>query len=190
MKLSIFDFASPEQRRLRAIRKAEEAADIVAKRQTEQQANSMREAEERANSKWFYSERVDELRGTSVSLAQLTSNNSVDLPFPWAGGTRGSIIIRHNGLDCDVLFVVNQGQFRFGRMVYLISSKSDDRKVLEWSANKPPDAKTNVMILNAPKAFIRSVVGAERLIVEGQFYNAGSQQFVFSPLGLEPRFKP
>lgn len=117
MKFKGFGFVPAEQKQLRAAKRVEEESALVAKRQAEKNAHDIRDAEIRANSKWKYSEHVDEMRGTSMSLAQIVSNNSVDLPFPWAGGSFGIIMIRQLGPDYEVVFAVNQGQFRFGRMV-------------------------------------------------------------------------
>lgn len=163
-------------------------AERLALIEAEKKAQELREAEIRERSKWDYSEHSDEMRGASISLAQLVSNDGVDLPFPWAGGSQGIISIRKTGPRRDVIFSVTKGQFYGTIHGYLVSTKSDTRAIETWKGSKPDNQSLTTMFLTHPEAFIRTVSAAKRFIVEVEFYRVGRKQYVFSPEGLDIRF--
>ena len=196
----------PEKERLRAEKRAKEDAEraederlereqrdrtyraSIAKAEAERQAAALRESELRARSKWNYREEVDAMRDITSSLAQLTSNDPVDLPFPWQGGTHCTITIIRSGARREVLVSAIPAQFQFGRMIYIISSRADSGSILEWSGNKTPNGRLDMMRLTQPEAFVRSFQRARHLVLEADFYNVGRRQFDFSPEGLDQRF--
>lgn len=188
-------FRDPEKLRLQEEeRTAREAADRAERdrsaeeRRKQETAEKIREEERMARSQWTYQEIGDEMRGTTMSMAQLISENSVDFPFPYNGGCQGLLAIRKNGNALEALFTVTNGQFD-GINDYQVSTKVDAGSVMSWSGNGPDQGSHTLMFLTNPVPFIRHFQKGDRMIFEAFFYQHGRAQFTFNVAGLDPRFQ-
>jgi hypothetical protein len=139
---------------------------------------------------WNYSSYRDEMRGITFHLAEIKSNEFANLPFPWTDPAQLSIHIRKSGGHFEVAITSNSGQFQFGTLIYIISTRSDKGKIMEWSANRSDKKDMRSMFVRQSDAFIRTMAKSERFILEVDFYNVGKLQFTFNPRGLEQRFLP
>ena len=193
--MGLFDrFRSPEALRAQEEARAEKmAADQVAREEQENQrrkqetADRIRDEERIARSQWTYQEIGDEMRGTTMSMAQLISENSVDFAFPYNGGCKGMLALRRTGGVMEALFTVTNGQFD-GLDDYRISTKVDNSSIMTWSANGPDEGGSTLMFMTNPTPFIRHFQKGDRMILEAAFYDHGRAQFTFNLAGLDPRF--
>ena len=65
-----------------------------------------------AETKWTYSENIDEMTEKKTFFASLTSDNKVDFDFPYEGGSSLSINVRQSPkYGKDVYFTISKGQF-------------------------------------------------------------------------------
>ena len=189
--MGLFDrFRDPQKVRLE--QEAREAAriDEEARRRDREIAEQIRQEEALARSEWRYRETVDEMRGAKTRFAELTSENSVDLLFPYEGGSTTIICIRKNpDRTREALILTVNGQYDRDLSGYNFAMKIDSGRVSNWSANSAADGRANVMFVNNSVAFIAAVANAERVILELPFYNNGRHQFFFNAQGMDKSFK-
>lgn len=165
-------------------------AKFEAQERVKREAFKAREQERRriANSEWTYSDTTDQMRGTTMRIAQILSSNAVDFDFPYQGGSQALIAVRKDGHRTEVLLSVTNGQFDITVNGFSFNAKADNGPIEEWRGTEPNGGSTNLMFLTNPTGFLRQITKAERLIVEPSFYQHGRAQFVFNIGGLDKRF--
>lgn len=190
-------FRSPEKVQERELQLAKERAAMEAARltaeaqaQEAERARQRREDEARANAEWEYRENIDEMRGTKMEFAQLTSENAVEFPFPYNGGSHLLLVIRKSAGQTELLIQTLNGQFSssYGG-TYQVSTKADSGSIRQWPANEPDNYSTDILFVSDPRGFIKMLQGAARVFVELEFYDSGRQQFKFNPAGLDKKFR-
>jgi hypothetical protein len=138
-----------------------------------------------AHAGWDYRTSSDKMRGTSSSFASITSENSVDFAFPYAGGSTADLTLRRRPSDgLNVMLQVTRGQFQCFMECH-IAVKFDNGKVATFSATGPEDGTSTVLFIQNEQRFLKSLQGAKHLIIEAPFYNAGRKQFEFNVAGLD-----
>lgn len=137
-------------------------------------------------SKWEYSESRDEMRGTSTKLASVTSENVVDLDFPY-GEVNGQIWVRHRPEDgLNVAFEVSKGQVLCHSFSDdYVSMKFDDGPVQKFRCTGSSDGSSETAFIIDEQRALAALKRAKRTIVEAEFYQQGRQQFVFETAGLK-----
>lgn len=137
-------------------------------------------------SNWEYSDQKDEMRGTSSKLAQVKSDNTVDLEFPY-GETHGQIWIRQRAEDgLSVAFEVESGQVLcndFGDSH--VSIKFDDGPVQKFRCSGTSDGSNNVAFIDDARRALADLKKSKRAIVEAEFFEQGRKQFKFETAGLD-----
>ncbi|MBP5136431.1 MAG: hypothetical protein ILP23_03770 [Paludibacteraceae bacterium] len=140
-----------------------------------------------AETKWTYSENIDEMTEKKTFFASLTSDNKVDFDFPYEGGSSLSINVRQSPkYGKDVYFTISKGQFTdiFNGS---ISVKFDNGSIEKYSCSGASDADTGVLFLsgNVDK-FIKKLKEAKQIKVQASFFQEGDRTFTFTtPVGLE-----
>ena len=188
-------FRDPEKLKAREERRAEKAAvdqrnhELLAEqRRKEEIAEQIRNEERLARSEWTYREVVDEMRGTTMSMAQLVSENSVDFDFPYNGGCQALIAVRKTHNNYEVAFTITNGQLD-GVGDFRVNTKVDQGTIQEWTATEPDQGSHTLMFMTNPISFIRHFQKGDRMIFETYFYQHGRGQFIFNISGLDPRFQ-
>lgn len=174
-------FRNPEKIRLRDEAHAEQAANdagareaLAEQRNREEALAQLRQEERMAHSQWTYQDISDDMRGSTMSMAQLISENSVDFPFPYNGGCQGMLVIRKRDNQYEALFTVTNGQFDVAIGNYTMSTKVDDGLIQQWTGAQPDQGSATIMFVTNPVQFIRSFQKGDRVIVETQFYQFGN----------------
>jgi hypothetical protein len=136
-------------------------------------------------SKWDYSESKDEMRGTTSKTASVTSENTVDLQFPY-GDVRGQIWIRRRPEDgLNVAFAVEKGQVLcHSYSDDYVSMKFDDGPIQKFRCTGSSDGSTETAFIEDEGRALAGLKRAKRTIVEAEFFQQGRQQFVFDTAGL------
>jgi len=136
-------------------------------------------------SKWSYSESEDEMRGTKSRFASITSENEVDLDFPY-GEQRGKLTLRKNpSSGLNIMFAVDEGQILCNSFTNTkISVKFDGGPVRSMSCTGTDDGSSHVAFFTNEGPVLAGLKKAKRTIIEADFYQKGSQQFVFETAGL------
>ncbi len=135
---------------------------------------------------WRYSSSEDAMRGTTERAAELTSDNSVSLAFPYQGGSSLYILLRHSqrfgGLNA--MLRISKGQLLCRIRGCKIAAKFDDGKVLTLNARPAESGHPDFVFLNDASAFVTRLRSAKKVIIEVEVWKHGLAQFTFQAGGL------
>lgn len=141
---------------------------------------------------WTYTVKEDKMTGKKTSVANVQSNGSLSLPFPYQGRNMGYLVVRqHPQHGLDVMVQVDKGQMlcsTYSGCDVLI--RFDDKKPARFSGTEPADNSSDTIFLNNTKRFIDEAKKAKKILVQVQFYQAGNQVLEFdvaSPLVWPPK---
>lgn len=141
---------------------------------------------------WRYSENEDQMSGKRITHAQLESNNSLKLEFPYAGTNYGRIYVRqHPKHGRNVLVTIDKGQILCNSYQGCSASiRFDDKPPMKFSASESGDHDSKVIFLNDAKRFIDAASKAKKVLVQVTIYQSGDQVLEFysaAPLSWTPR---
>ncbi len=103
---------------------------------------------------WNLSVSRDEMSGTEMRTLSIESNNELEFGFPYSGGSKGTIALRHwRGRD-DLLFRVSKGQFSCSVDDCIVHVKFDDGKTQAFSADEPTDGSTGLLFIHPYGRFL------------------------------------
>jgi len=154
---------------------------------SEQVSNQTAAAAVEPQSKWSYSEDKDQMRGDVTKYATVTSDNEVDLDFPY-GSVNGAITVRKRAKDgLNIMFSVDKGQIlchNFGDDSY-ISAKFDEGAVKRYRCTGTSDGSSETAFITNESAFLTNLKKAKQTVIEAEFFQKGNQQFSFQTAGLK-----
>jgi hypothetical protein len=161
------------------------AADKSANTTTPESPTAKSETD-KPETKWSYRDRKDEMRGTSSHEASVTSENTVDLDFPY-GEQQGEITVRRDPKSgLNVMFSVEKGQIICNNITNTtISVKFDDGPVQKLPCTDASDGSNNVAFFTNGSRMLAGLKKAKRTVIEAEFFQKGNQQFVFTTAGFE-----
>lgn len=125
------------------------------------------------------------MRGTKTHFASDESTNELSFGFPYAGG-KATLMLRKRPSDgLNILLKVN-GQFMCNSFREdTVSVKFDDGPIQKFTCVEPNDASTGVIFIRGEKRFLSKLRKAKSLVIEAEFFHAGSHQMYFDVSGLE-----
>ena len=136
-------------------------------------------------SKWEYSEDKDQMRGTTTKFAVLTSENTVNLDFPYGSHT-GDLQFRRRPEDGLNILLHVQGQFLCNSYNDgHVSVKFDDKPIQKFSCAEPGDASTGWLFISPASKFLAETRKSKTLVIEAPYFQNGNQQLTFSVAGLK-----
>ena len=113
-------------------------------------------------SKYTYSEKVDEMTDGKVKLASITSDNTIELEFPYGDCALTYTIRKSSKGDNDVFLRISSGQF-------IGNEFTGDNYVMVRFDSLP-----------ATKYFFVNASDAKEVKIESTLFDAGSRLFRFS----------
>jgi hypothetical protein len=135
---------------------------------------------------WRYSSAKDEMRGTEKFYAMLTSDNQVQLDFPYQGGSSLTLAVRKYGKEAtDVLLFIDKGQVTCHMSGCELAVKFDDEPVSSVHAHEAAGGSTNAVFIDYPTTFIKKMKASKHLMLELPLYQAGDKQFKFETAAFE-----
>lgn len=138
-------------------------------------------------SNWEYDNSEDEMRGETSYFASNESINTVELQFPYQGGTKLNILLRDNAKNGkDIMFIVNKGQIFCSYQDCHVNIKFDDGNVQRYETSEAEAGSSEVLFLtNNISGFVKKLKNSKTVTIEVNFYNHGAEQFKFNVSGLE-----
>ena len=138
-------------------------------------------------SNWEYDNSEDEMRGETSYFASNESINTVELQFPYQGGTKLNILLRDNAKNGkDIMFIVNKGQIFCSYQDCHVNIKFDDGNVQRYETSEAEAGSSEVLFLtNNISGFVKKLKNSKTVTIEVNFYNHGAEQFKFDVSGLE-----
>ena len=138
---------------------------------------------------WQYRETKDEMRDKTSYFASKQSNNTIDLSFPYEGGTIVTLMLRKHGEHGnDVMFFLSKGQFSCRIRGCNISVKFNDGNIEKYAVSESETGPNDLLFLSGKenmKKFMNKLKSANKMVVEFSIYDYGSAQFTFDTQGLE-----
>jgi hypothetical protein len=131
---------------------------------------------------WSYQQETDKMSGKTARYAQLESENSLSLDFPYQGRNKGTLTVRHHPkYGLDVYVGVEKGQMLC--RVYdgcTVVVRFDDSKPQRFSAVPPADHSSDSMFIENASRFITAAKKSKRILVQVQFFQNGDQVLEFT----------
>lgn len=143
------------------------------------------EGEAKVKSLWKYSQDDDKMEGTTIYMASLLSTNELNFKFPYKGGSKLSIDLRHKDAITDVFIQVSKGQIMpsfSGKET--LKFKFDDEDTVKFTYSTSPGSSNNIVFMNDPSGVIKKLLTAKKIMLEVPIYNEGLQVFEFDAAGL------
>lgn len=138
---------------------------------------------------WRYKETKDEMRNKTSYFASKTSNNTIELSFPYQGGSSITLMLRkHSEYGDDVMFTLSKGQFSCRIDGCNISVKFDDGNIEKYEVSEAESGSNDVLFLSGRKSmkkFMDKLKSAKKMVIEFPIYDYGRAQFTFDTQGLE-----
>ena len=134
---------------------------------------------------WEYRNKTDQMRGTTTRFAESTSTNKVNFGAPYAGGSYLEMTLRERSKDgLNILFTISKGQFQCSSGCKFFA-KFDEGKIYEIAATGSSSGSVDTIFVQDEPPFLEALRNSKRLIVEMEFFQEGSSQFVFNTAGLK-----
>lgn len=133
---------------------------------------------------WEYKTKQDKMSSTYTKTASITSENSLDLPFPYQGHNKGFLFIRQKqGASVDVFVSIMQGQIPCPGYINgcSVTVRFDNDKPIKFNAANPSDHSTNAFFINNEDRFLKGAKKATKILIQFTTYGAGEQILEFSP---------
>jgi hypothetical protein len=137
-------------------------------------------------SAWSYDDSKDEMRGTTTHFAQIESSNTLNLGFPYEGGS-ARLIIRKRPSDGLNIMISAHGQFVCSEYSNsaVVHVKFDEAPIQTYGCSEPGAATSDMIFINAEQRFLTNLKKAKKVIIEATFFDHGSEQMSFEVGGLQ-----
>jgi hypothetical protein len=135
---------------------------------------------------WSYTEDRDEMRDATRRFAELQSENSVDLQFPYGEQSAFITLRRDPQHGFDIMFRVRSGQILCHSFTdAYVNAKFDDGPIRKFSCDGSSDGTSEVAFIRDNKNFLKALRSSKKAVIEAEFYQNGRVQYVFNTRGLE-----
>lgn len=134
---------------------------------------------------WQYDSSADKMRGVTIYFARLTSLNSMELEFPYNGGSFGEILLRRKGKVMDVIFSISKGQFNSRYDGTAIAAKFDNAPIQQFTGYEPEGGEPGFLFLRPTSKFISALRKAHHVTLEAPIWQEGENQLEFDADGLK-----
>ena len=138
-------------------------------------------------SAWAYSTYKDSFTDSVVTLACITSWNTVEFEFPYNGGSSGRFCFRRRAGKLDSYFEVSKGQILCSYEGCNVQFRFDGGGVQSHPAAESRTHESNILFLTDPKALLPIFHRSKSVRIAAEFYQEGRQTFTFAIGGLDEK---
>jgi hypothetical protein len=136
------------------------------------------------NNKWEYHQSTDKMTSKAIKFAQIMSNESLDLEFPYEGTNYGRLTLRKkDGLD--IYLSIDKGQISGGYDNNYISVRFDEEKPLKFSYTEPQDGSSDLIFIDNGIKFLSKLKKSKKTLISLPLYQAGNQILEFNTVDLK-----
>jgi len=161
---------------------------------TTQLNNTESSANEVIESKWTYFDYEDAASGKAAFKASLTSENEINLSFPYGGNQNGTLSLRnHPRFGKDIFFKINKGQilsidgYSYDDKYFLV--RFDDGDVNRWNYLEAADQSSDIIFISNEKKFKEKLTNSSKIYLTVNLYQDGQRTFIFDVKGLKKEFR-
>lgn len=136
---------------------------------------------------WQYTTQDDPMGRGADRAAAITSTNTVDFSFPYAGPQHARLALVNSArYKHQVRLDIERGQFTCsGYNGCALHARVDDRKAVRFTAAPAANGDATSLFVVDADGFVRALRGAHTLRVEAEFWQEGSTVFTFDVTGLD-----
>ena len=128
--------------------------------------------------KWHYYDTEDEMDGTKDYFASLTSDNTIDLSYPYTWGN-ARIVIRKNGNNkLDIMFIIDSWIILDYNNTARI--KFDDEQPMNVNIYWTSDWSSDVVFLWKEQHILSKLKKSKKVMIEVEFHEDGRKVAKFS----------
>lgn len=139
-------------------------------------------------SQWSYSHVPDTMSKGIAHHAVVSSANTVQFQFPYAGEQHGTLELRTDPrYGKDVIFSIEKGQIlcrSYEACTVLV--RFDDERAINYSAFGAADNSTESAFLRNYDRFVGRLMKAKRVRISTNIYQEGAPVFEFDVAGFDP----
>lgn len=132
-------------------------------------------------SQWAYSQDPDPMGKGATYYARVSSTNTVEFDFPYAGTQRGNLFLRtHPRYGKDVIFQIERGQIlcrSYQSCNVLI--RFDNEEPSTFSAIGPSDGSSETILIRNYSRFTEKMFKAKQVRLAVNIYKQGAPVFEF-----------
>ena len=136
---------------------------------------------------WSYQSDTDKMTSTVVYQASVSAEKELELKPPYDGGSAVSLHIRENSGKYDIFVRITKGQLIAASPGggNSIRVRFDNDPAESYSVSGPADFSSEVVFINSTKKFLDKLKKSQKLLIETELFDNGSQQMEFNTKGLK-----
>lgn len=144
-------------------------------------------------SQWSYSQDADEMGKGAIYHAAVSSSNTVDFKFPYAGAQHAMLNLRISPRHGkDIIFRIERGQIlchSYEDCTVLV--RFDDEKATNYSAVGAADNSTETIFIRNYDRFVEKMLKAKQVRISTNIYQQGAPAFEFDVSSFDlNKYKP
>lgn len=133
---------------------------------------------------WIYHQSTDKMTSKSIKFAQIISNESLDLEFPYEGRNYGHLTLRKkDGLN--IYLEIDKGQIIGDYENKFITVRFDQEKPIKFSYSEPQDGSSNFIFIDNEIKFLSKLKKSKKTLILLPLYQAGNQILEFNTKDLK-----
>lgn len=143
-----------------------------------------------ANASWNITESLDKMTGKTSFHATVSSEETLNLGFPYSGSQRATLTVRLDPkYGTDIIFQISKGQLlcHESGMSYgqcHITIRVDDKPMRKIQMSTSADNDSTVLFVSNPKPLLNEMLKAKKILISPIIYTNGSPVLTFDISGL------
>lgn len=142
---------------------------------------------------WSYLQSDDGMSKGAVYQAHVSSSNTVEFDFPYAGAQNATLTLRtHPRHGKDLIFRIERGQIlcrSYEDCTVLV--RFDDEQAANYTATSAADNSTETIFIRDYSRFAGKMLKAQRVRIAANIYQEGAPVFEFDVSGFDQnKYKP
>lgn len=133
---------------------------------------------------WEYHKSIDKMTSKQTKFAQIISNESLDLEFPYEGDNYGQLTLRYKD-ELNIYLTIDKGQISGGYNNNFITVRFDEEKSIKFSYSEPQDGSSNFIFINNETKFLSKLKKAKKVLISLPLYREGNQILEFNTVDLK-----
>ncbi|MBO0930049.1 hypothetical protein [Fibrella aquatilis] len=132
---------------------------------------------------WQYESKSDQISGT-VDKAILAATNVVQFPYPYAGGSTVSLILRHRNGHTNAYLTTSKGLFTSSFQGGRAQLRFDGARAVTYTLTAAENGSGSTIFFDADQPLIRQIRSAKSLTMRVQCPGLSLDELRFTTAGL------
>lgn len=149
-------------------------------------AKEQKDRDRRNLSDWYYGSYTDKMTSKTAKYARVTSQNSINLDFPYRGLQKATLTVRkHPRYGRDMYLEVKEGQILCDDYSHTrITVKFGENAPVKFRCQEPSDNSSTIVFFRGYSRFVKNVKKVNTVKIQIEFYQNGPQVFEFKTRDL------